>query len=161
MHPCCALLFVGPRRILRRLSLLSVSWQRTKHIKEASNMHQQRVSSSSSPQGAHGPIPSRQDTLAISSRIVVLISGNVRPVKPARIIHSFQDQADRAILAPTSPAEAGRSDPGRRVDGSSDQTRRDIEICFSAGGVAEHTLSVRGDAEHAASYGLRLIRKTT
>ena len=28
--------------------------------------------------------------------------------------------ADRAILTSTSPAEAGRSDPGRQVDGTSD-----------------------------------------
>ena len=53
--------------------------------------------------------------------MVVHSPDGVIPMKPLRIIYPFQDQADRAILTQTSLAEAGRSDPGRRVDGTSDQ----------------------------------------
>ena len=59
--------------------------------------------------------------MATAGPIVVHSPDGVIPVKPLRIIYPPQDQADRAILTPTSPAEAGRSDPGRQVDGTSDQ----------------------------------------
>ena len=62
-----------------------------------------------------------QATMANAGPIVVLSPDGVVPVKPSRIIYHFQEQADRAILASTSSAEAGRSDPGRQVDGTSDQ----------------------------------------
>ena len=128
---CCALLFAVPRRPLRRdLLWLLICWQGRKNIKDVSKMSQPHDTSSSLPHGAQGPIPSRQDIPANSNTIVVLSSGNVRPVKPARIINSFQDQVDRAILTPTSSAEAGPSDPGRRLDGTCNQTP--IPLCAQA-----------------------------
>ena len=53
--------------------------------------------------------------------IVGLNPDDVRPVKPQRIIDPFQDSADGASLALPSLVEAGRSDPGRQVYGTSDQ----------------------------------------
>ena len=85
-------------------------------------MSQQRVSSSSSPQGAQGSKPSKQVIPAITSPIVIRSPDHVRTVKPLRSVYPFQDQADRVILTPTSNAEAGRSDPDRGVDGTLDQT---------------------------------------
>ena len=84
-------------------------------------MSQQHASSSLSSHEAQGSKPSKQETPAATFPIVALSPDAVRPVKPARIIHSHQDQADRASLTQSSSVEAGRSDPDRQVDETSDQ----------------------------------------
>ena len=96
-------------------------------------MSQQHTSRSSFPHGAQDPKPSKQEIPAATVLIIVLSPDVGRPVKPAIIIYPFQDQADGASLAPSSSVEAGRSDPDRQVDGTSDQTwsklrRRNVEI---------------------------------
>ena len=87
-------------------------------------MSQQRAASSPSLQGAQGSIPFTKATIANAGLIVVLSPDGVIPAKPSRISYHSQEQADRAILASTSSAEAWRSEPGRQVDGTSDQTER-------------------------------------
>ena len=85
-------------------------------------MSQQHASRSLSSHGAQGPKPSKQETPAATLLIIALSPDAVRPMTPTIIIYSLQDQADGASLAPSSSVEAGRSDPDRQVDGTSDQT---------------------------------------
>ena len=87
-------------------------------------MLQQHASRFLSSHGAQGPKPSNQETPAVTLLIIALSPDAVRPVKPARIVYPFQGQADGASLAPSSSVEAGRSDPDRQVDGTSDQSVR-------------------------------------
>ena len=67
--------------------------------------------------------------------IVGLNPDDVRPVKPQRIIDPFQDSADGASLALPPLVEAGRSDPGRHVDGTSHQRSSAVGADQPKGGI--------------------------
>ena len=94
-------------------------------------MSQQHTSRFSSSHGAPDPKLSNQDNFAANLHVVAVspastfkvVSGAdaVCPVKPTGVVYPLQASADDASLKQFSLVEAGRSDPGRQVYGTSDQ----------------------------------------
>ena len=95
-------------------------------------MAQKHTSRSPSSYGAQDPQRFNKDPFIASlpiveqgqaSTFIFLVRGVVagQPAIAASDIVPLQDSASQASLTPFSPAETWRSDPGRRVDGTSDQ----------------------------------------
>ena len=121
LHPCCTLLFACLRRTSRRLSFQSVNlWQKLRKCKRSTR----DVSALWSQSYATARSIEQQPTLRSRCESSATFKNKL-----------IELSLHRAILTPTFLVEAGRSDPGRHVDGTSHQRSSAVGADQPKGGI--------------------------